>query len=422
MLLMPVHAFISTWGGTAIGPLWLWKSWKEILLVGLFILFVSWVVMRSERWKSFFADKLVLVIALYAGLTIIDAAIHFADNGLEATAVGVAMNLRYLLAGLLAYALFRYSDISWEKWKSATKKFLLAAGVMLAVVGIVQVTVVPNDFLSNFGYGDDTIAPATLIDDNPEAPRAFATLRGPNDYGAFLILPFVLALGLAIKKQYRYALAVVLLSFAFLASSSRSAWLGAAAAVIALGFLIGGKELLRSKRFVAGALAGFVLVVGLFVAALTIPAVQLAVFHSSPDDPSLIEGSTEAHWQSTTAGIERVIANPLGCGPGCAGPASYYGDDPRISENYFVQLAEETGVLGLLTWLVIAGIVARRLYVLRADYMARALLATFVGLNVIGLWLHVWADDPLSIVWWSIAGALLGAQFQTGKKPPKTVS
>ena len=33
--LMPVHAFVSTWLGTMIGPLLVWKSWKEILLAAI---------------------------------------------------------------------------------------------------------------------------------------------------------------------------------------------------------------------------------------------------------------------------------------------------------------------------------------------------------------------------------------------------
>ena len=60
----------------------------------------------------------------------------------------------------------------------------------------------PLDFLTHFGYNKDTtIAPYDLIDANPNAPRAFATLRGPNDYGAYLILPLVIVLAYLIPRS-----------------------------------------------------------------------------------------------------------------------------------------------------------------------------------------------------------------------------
>lgn len=161
---------------------------------------------------------------------------------------------------------------------------------------------------------------------------------------------------------------------------------------------------------------GLAVATTIFMAAISIPSVRLEVFHSSPGDSSLTEGSTDAHWRSTASGIQRVIGQPLGCGPGCAGPASYYSDKAFISENYYVQLAEEVGLIGLGIWLYIAGLVAARLYQLRRDWFVSALLASFVGISAIGFWLHVWADDPLSLTWWLIAGAILGAASRKDQK------
>ena len=41
MVLMPFHAFISTWGGSTVGPYQVWKVWKEILLVALVIISIN---------------------------------------------------------------------------------------------------------------------------------------------------------------------------------------------------------------------------------------------------------------------------------------------------------------------------------------------------------------------------------------------
>ena len=147
----------------------------------------------------------------------------------------------------------------------------------------------------------------------------------------------------------------------------------------------------------------------LLYAAVTVPALRMAVFHSSPGDPSLTEGSTDNHIAATTQGVERVVDEPLGCGPGCAGPASYYGDEPQISENYLVQIAEETGVIGLGLFSALIWITGLMLYRARElKTMRWALLASLAGYAVIGMLLHVWADDPVSITWWLLAGAVLG--------------
>lgn len=415
VILMPIHAFVSTWGGTAIGPLWLWKSWKELLLTTAAVVAFGWLFTQPGALRRLLRDRLVVVILGYTVLTIGMTAVGWAENGRDAAIAGLGMNLRYLLAATLAYLLFRYSQFSYDMWRTKAAKFLIGAGVLLALVGVIQVQWLSPTFLERFGYSDTTIAPAILIDENPEAPRAFATLRGPNDYGAYLVLPLVLLSLLTFRARWAW-LGVAVIAIGLFESSSRSAWLGAGSALIGLALLSPRGIDLRHRR--TQLIAAVVLLAGVMVAvaALSIPSVRLEVFHSSPDDPSILEGSTAKHFQSTGEGVGRVIDRPLGCGVGCAGPASYYGETALISENYFVQVAEETGVVGLGLWLAAAGVVVLRLYRLRDDWLARALLASFIGLTVIGLWLHVWADDPLSLTWWALAGMVLGAAGRRSQK------
>ena len=53
-----------------------------------------------------------------------------------------------------------------------------------------------------FGYDKLlTIAPYVLLDSNQDALRAFATMRGPNDFGSYLLLPLLLALALVIDQK-----------------------------------------------------------------------------------------------------------------------------------------------------------------------------------------------------------------------------
>jgi len=408
IVLMPLHAFISTWGGTAIGPLWLWKSWKEILLAGLSVPVIVWLSLKPKRWASLVSDKLFWPIVGFVILAVLMGIAYLQFNGTDAFAAGLAMNTRYFLIFGLAYTLFRFGKFDWPVMRRRMAVFLISAGVLLGAVGLIQVKLLPIDFLSQFGYDKDTtIAPYTLIDENPDALRAFATLRGPNDYGAFLLLPLVLSL-LFVKRNKWFLVGTAVILLGIFLSSARSAWLAAIITILALVLLVYGSKVFRSRRAIgiAAISVGVVAVIGF--AAVSIPSVRLAVFHSSPGDSSLTEGSTDQHWQATMGGISRVAQQPFGCGTGCAGPASYYSNDPKISENYYVQIAEELGVVGLGLWTVIAGAVGWRLWKLRADWFARGLLASFVGLTAIGFWLHVWSDDPLSLTWWALAGVVLG--------------
>lgn len=380
---------------------------------------VGWVLATPAR-SVVFRDRLAQLVVAYLGLNLLLALVNLQSLGIEATSAGIAGSLRYMTIAFVAFVLFRFSSVEWSSLARKVAMTIVGIGVALSVLGLLQVTVLPRDILTYVGYDKElTIAPFMVIDENPDAPRAFATLRGPNEFGAFLILPFVLSLLVIKHRGWKIAI-TSLLAFGILLSVSRSAWIGAILAAVTLLVLTYGTTILRSKRFVYTGLVGFVLAVGLVISAMSVPSLRLAVFRSSPTDPSLTEGSTDQHLLATLGGIERIKDNPFGCGPGCAGPASYYGPDPHISENYYVQVAEEVGVIGLVLWIAIAWQVVIRLYAVRIkDVLARALLASFVGLSAIGLWLHVWADDPLSLVWWGLAGAVIG--YYASAKPKKTV-
>ena len=413
-VLMPFHAFLSTWAGSVFGGIELWKSWKELLLVAASVTMVIWLTLKPRRWARLFADPLAWWIAAFIVVLGFVSLINFHSNGVSATLAGLAMTGRYFLIFTLAYALFYYGTWNWPDRRRGAAGYVVGVGLLLAILGIIQVQLLPNDFLAQFGYDKaTTIAPYTLIDENPEAPRAFATLRGPNDFGAFLILPLLLTL-IAARRNKWWLIGSGVTLLALFESASRSAWLGTLVAVGALVVMTFGRSIVTSRTWQIGIIGTVALCVAIGVAALSIPSVRLEIFHSSPDDSSLTEGSTDKHWQATFGGIQRVLANPLGCGAGCAGPASYYGSNPKISENYYVQIAEETGISGLILWVGIAVMVGQRLWRRRDDYLARALLAAFIGISVIGLLLHVWADDPLSLTWWLLTGAVLGYYAQIG--------
>lgn len=407
IVLLPIHAFISTWGGTAIGPLLFWKSWKEILLVPALIATLLWIIFRPGVVSQLVKDKVILLMAFFGLVVLGYTALGSQTNGQDAVLAGVAFDLRYFAMFALAYLVFRYGTFERSNLVSFAVKFLIWTGAVLSVLGILQVTVIPRDFLSQFGYEKfTTIAPYLTIDEkSPEIIRAFATLRGPNDYGAFIVMTLAFALVCLSTTKKKFGVVIVMLVGIFV-SHSRSAYL--AAIVVLLLWIVSTIGIRRIKKYWKYGVALVALVSVVIMLSLVSPTIRLIVFHSSEKDSHLSEGPIDDHANAIVDTSQRVASQPFGCGTGCSGPASYYGPHAEISENYYLQIAEQYGLVGIGIWLTILVMTMRRLYSLsHLDPVAHALFISGFGLSLIGLLLHVWADDPLSMTWWPLAGMAL---------------
>lgn len=409
LLLMPLHAFISTWGGANIGPLLVWKSWKEILLLALVPLVIWYCIVRKDVARQIWQSWLIKLIVLYTLFTALLAITSQASG--EAVLAGLLMNLRFLAVFILAALLYFSGSPVVRRIKKWLPNCLFIITIGLSVLAIAQVTVVPKDFLASFGYNKDTtIAPYTVVDSDPNALRAFATMRGPNPLGAYLLLPLGLAL-VTIVRQRRNILAGAALGLgvvALILTSSRSAWFGALAGLVVLALtMVPGHRLIKWIKY--GAIPAILAAAALLWAATTIPAVRLAVFHTRSDRATLTEGSDTKHWQATAAGLKSAWQYPLGQGVGTSGPASIYNtkQPSKLPENYYVQLAEEIGWPGLALFVVINVVIAVKLWQRRQNTVVKALLASFIGIAVINFFLHGWSDDPTAITWWGIAGLYL---------------
>lgn len=406
--LMPVHAFVSTWLGTMIGPLLVWKSWKEILLAAIIPLVIAYCILHADIAREVWGRAVNKLIALYVLLHLVLGL--SADASGDAIVASLMMNLRFLAIFVLVQVVVEARPKYLERIKSIVPRWLLWVGLGLSILAILQVYVLPRDFLVPFGYDKDaTISPYLLVDENPNALRAFATMRGPNTLGAYLLIPIAAALYLAYTKR-RDVLAWTGVSLGFIAvylTGSRSAWLGLIATVVMLALLVVPRRhvILWAKRLIVPVI---VLVALVGWAAVNVPSVRLAVFHSSPGDSSLTEGSNDKHWEATAQGIADVVRHPWGSGPGSAGPASFYNSTgTNLSENYYVQIAQEVGLIGLGLFIAINILVVQSI-VRRSGILPAALLASFAGISLINLLLHGWADDPLSLTWWALAGLYTG--------------
>lgn len=405
MIILPVHAFLSTWLGIAIGPLLVWKSWKEILLALLVPLLAIYLVRRPAIARIIFTRRINQLIAAFVVLHGVLAVAS--DTNITAVLAGLMMNLRFFAMFILAQIIVESKNPWISRLKTWTPRWVLGVMVGLAVAAILQVTVLPEGFLLHFGYNwNVTIAPLMTVDREGDAMRAFATMRGPNTLGAYLLIGLALA-GVMFTKTSRRVLVAASAGLGLIAlglTGSRSAWVGLLAMIAVLAAMTLPKAHLV-KLIKYGSVPAVVLLLFVAWASVNIGAVRQAVFHSSPGDDSLFEGSTELHWQVTTDGLRLALQHPLGMGPGNSGPATYYRDiGVNLPENYFVQIWQEIGILGLVLFVVICWLITKRLYRARDELWPRALLVSFVGLTVVNVFLHGWADDPTAMTWWGLAG------------------
>ncbi len=304
-----------------------------------------------------------------------------------------------LVAWFAADAAGRRSRIGW------VVAAVILAGVCQALIGIWQFGLRghgPEHFALTIGFRGRIL----------EAYRAYGTFEQPNPYGGFLGLILPLALGWGIGQWASWVsgrrpsiaaltlpwLAAGLLGAALLASWSRGAWLGAAAA-------IGTMLLLLPRRRLTGA------VLALAVIAVTWVAIQSGLLPGSIVDR--LTGFTDyvqfqdvrgvditsanyaviermAHWQ---AAINMADKHPW-LGVGLGNYEAAYADYALINwpyplghaHNIYLNLLAETGVLGLATylafWLSIMVLTARILG--HAPYPQRGL-----ALGLMGAWVHL---------------------------------
>lgn len=410
---LSIHPFLTAWVGTLTEVYAPIKIWKDVLIGLISICVVLYILTNDHLREKVIKDPILLLSGAYVALTLFIFILGL-PHANESDFAGIIFNLRFIallfIIRVFMLSLARPSKQVQGSFDFIAKKVVVIAS-FVALFGIAQVLVLPDNFMSHFGYdGLNTINPISTIDDNTEARRAFSTLRGPNEFGAYLIIPILLCGEIFLRtRKWQYGLGVLVMATGLYLSHSRAAFLGLVVAVTIFSSLWFYRRF--GKRVIMFGTLGAVLlfVLALFVAVNYEPA-RIIVFHSSSGDDSLIEGSTFDHFNATFQGIKDVIKHPLGRGVGEAGPASFYqtdGEQPRIAENYYVQIAQEVGILGLLLFISIVVLSLRQVLLMKNVPYSKSFFAGFVGVSVVALFLHTWADDPVSYTAWGLMAVIL---------------
>jgi len=385
------------------------KSWKEILmlaaaLIGLYVLY-------KRKQLSLLKSPLILMLFAYTALHFI--LIPYKNNGLNSTLAGLMIDLRFLFYfGLMYVAMKLYPD-----YRKTFIKVGLIGALAVLVFALLQVTILPNDILKYLGYSKDTIAPFLTIDQNNAFIRINSTLRGPNPLGAYAGTVLILMVAYLVKRklskekkeQVIAALLVVGGIAALWFSYSRSAWLGTLVGIITVLAIANIKKVSISRWVNIG--VGLVILLAGLVMLLNTPFVSNVILHENPTEGNNIN-SNEGHLQSLTNSSKEVLKQPLGTGVGGTGSASLLGSKSQIVENQYLFVAHESGWLGLVLFMTIFITVMIGLWNLRSEWFSLGVFAAGLNLAIIGLFLPVFADDTISIIWWGLAAIALYSQAQ----------
>ncbi len=407
---MPLHVFVSTVIGANLGQLTVLKILKDVLLMfGFCLVFLN--NLNSAWFKGFITSKLTLLILAYATLTGVLAIIRQTDQ--DAEILGIVYNLRFLLFFLYGWLLCYIFPVKQIRHNSI--KIVLGVGIIVVSFGIVQYLFLPNDALSKIGFvRANGVLPAFFIDDKPNLERVMSTIRDPNSLGSYLIIvtSLVLSTYLYTKNKRNKKLLIIYGALSMLCmyyTFSRSAWLGlffTGATFTVLLFKNNRKNITKAIRpavMIGGIL--FLVITGLLFLTKDTFFVRNVVFHS--DQKTIQEDPNELRIRFIKESIGDIKQNPLGRGPGTAGLASVKNQKQgvRLNENYYLQITTEVGIAGVLIFLIIVFCVVNRIYAINQnDIFVFAILASFVGLSLTNILVHIWANEAVAYTWWGLAG------------------
>ncbi len=398
LVLLPLSTFFTTWTGATFGHLEAWRLWKEVIIVASLPLVVALVWQEPKLWhwlkNSWFVRLFTLYILLHLALSI--WALKRGQVNHPALIDGLLTNLRFLGFFIVCAIVASLDGFLKRNWIRLT----LVPAALVVGLGLLQRFILPLNFLSHFGYGPKTTAAYQTIDARPSMQRLQSTLRGANPLGAYL--SFVVPAWLVSFNKRRHwqviglVLGVVVLGFTY----SRSAYIATLLAISLLALIY-----LKPRRSWLVYLAtGLVILSGSLYGLRNQQFVQDTILHTSRNSASA-QSSNAVRASSLRSAWHDIVHQPLGRGPGTAGPASAHNDHPaRIAENYYLQIGQEVGVLGIALFVAMNAVVARQLWQRRDDKLALILLVTLAGISLINLVSHAWADDTLSLIWWGLAG------------------
>jgi hypothetical protein len=402
IVVIPFHATLTVWLSQLFGHYTALRLWKEYLLV-LLILVAIYILVKSQKIRSqVLGSKLTWLIGGFVAVQIIWGIVAYATHRVSSEALGYGWlsDTRYLIFFLVVWVI----AAAVPKPRGFWPKLVFWPAAVVIVFGLLQYFVLPYNFMTHLGYSSATIFPYEDINSNIHYIRIMSTLRGADPLGAYLVVVLSLALAFWQRQKKLWLLLLAILgTLALSLSFSRAAWLGLVLSLATL--LWASLKSQLSRRLAMGVAVACIVIAGGITLTLRNNVTFQNVFLHTQTNSVVKTNSDQGHSSALQNGLNDLLHDPLGHGPGTAGPASIYNKraPARIAENYFIQIGQETGWLGLALFLAINIVIGLKLWHRRDQTLALGLLAALIGLSFVNLLSHAWADDTLCYLWWGLA-------------------
>ena len=415
---MPFHIFLAQSLSLPTGGLDVWKVAKDFVTIFLLV-FAIVFALYNQKLRDNKIFRITLILAIVYGL------LHFLTYIFsKQTSLSVAMLASTYNNRLFWYFLIAFVGVRLVKDKNIDVrviKLILAVSTLVCLLGLLQ-WFLPKDILTHLGYNIERgVKPNFFINDDINYPRIMSTIRDPNSLGAFLILPTLLLASLygKVKKEKKQLIRGLLLLHALilLLTFSRAAWLGIIISGLTLLIISNKKKasfLLKQYWMI---LVGLIILfgVGLYSQRQSY-FVRSVVFRiddkNKPTDPD----SDQLHVYFIEKGVNGVMQKPMGYGPGTAGIVSIQNENGgTLTENYYIQIAHEVGVVGLLIFVIAWGYVIK-LLVQAKSVLGTTLIASACAYAVMAMVMHLWSNEAVATQWWLLAGVAVGLKERVSKK------
>jgi hypothetical protein len=237
--------------------------------------------------------------------------------------------------------------------------------------------------------------------------RAGSVFLNPIPAGFALILPFAIAVERRLRSGVRNGGATTLLiviGAGLALTQTRAAVIGALVVVFLAIRPGAGRSMSRRVQFTL-----------LFAAAMVIAIPALATTGLNDRVASTASGQDQSstdHVNSFWHGVDAIEAEPLGHGLGTSAGVGqrFENDQATVTENGYLQVGVETGVLSMVLFVALTVVALRRLNAavhIVTEPSVAAIRGAATGLAIGALLLHAWNEFAVGWVMWSLIGAAI---------------
>lgn len=395
IIVSPFHAFFITWIKSM--PL---SVWREVIVAAIVLIIVIEFIIKNY---SLLFDSLDFVIFAYFLLALLWLPLQL-DSQTQ-----WLLGMRYDVMPFVFLAAVRH--VEWPKKELLWRVALITSGVVL-IFGLLHALILPQNFLTHFGYSQNqstyeqgiAISSCQYLEHTDRVCRATSAFGGPTRYGTYVLLTIGLLIGwygiaahggIRRRNQILAALFVLLALANGILTYSRSIWIALiSVGIFAFFWFVPQKKLLKIIA------AGFAALITGALLWLLFSFMQKQMPWSPPPFIKTIfvrETSSGEHAALFIKGLQTVREHPLGIGLGTVGPASIR-FEKFLTENWYLQIADEMGIPGLLLFLAILFLLGKKLLAKRGNLSSVGLFIALLGISIAGLFTHSFEETSTMLI------------------------